>query len=384
MFTKANGSLDRKRNEAWQEMLAEEESRLRAFDERKQKKKSKRRVESMLDVLAGAAEMTEGSTLHLLTKAAAATNGENTGVVARARLRALARAAYEAQLDDDEITRPVNNCIEEESKCVVPKRRPPEKKKKHPKTWASSRQVPPQQSSVEAAKQYIERMQNVHEVDTKVILSFARCLKAFHENRISRDTVTETVTDLLKDYPDLIRDFYKFLPKQKKTTDNNNAPPKNNNDDAAASTNNKQQKYFSPQEEEQRQQKTQEIQTCGPSLVIPSTPPPRSYPRMILPRPVPAYQETYAPEWSDQQQRGYQPVIVNQPMAYSPYYTPPALNHFLHTPALAWLVPTCPEVTVSAATANVIRQLAQDQVPGLRHQQTFDHRPSLLVTTNNL
>lgn len=68
------------------------------------------------------------------------------------------------------------------------------------------------ESSADAARDYIARMQKVHRLGDDTIRSFARYLRAFQTNQISKQTVVDAVQTLLKGCPDLIDDFYKFLP----------------------------------------------------------------------------------------------------------------------------------------------------------------------------
>mmetsp|Transcript_15357 Transcript_15357/g.50218 ORF Transcript_15357/g.50218 Transcript_15357/m.50218 type:complete len:230 (+) Transcript_15357:314-1003(+) len=159
-YTKASGALDLKRNEALRELVAEEETRLESFQPEQQGQR-KKKTTTTLDVLAGAAATTK--TVN--------------------RLRILARAAHEAQQDDEPVilaaaTRPLAKKRGRPRGSTTTTanhgRGPKHLKRILPATAASLPAEKKSASSVAAAKEYIERMQHVHKVDTKIIVSFAR------------------------------------------------------------------------------------------------------------------------------------------------------------------------------------------------------------------
>jgi len=158
----------------------------------------------------------------------------------------------------------------------------------------------------------------------------ARCLKAFHNQQISRAEVAATVEGLLEDYPDLIGDFYKFLPEEKK-----DAQTKTTATMTTVTT------------------ATTALTTTPES---PPPPPPASRgPRQVLPQNVPRYSR----------------ILLQQPQHRRGGYNNPTTVLFAAPPpppktttddddnddVLTWMVPTHHDI--DAATARALIQFVQ-------------------------
>jgi len=66
--------------------------------------------------------------------------------------------------------------------------------------------------TIRDAHDYVERMRTFHKIPSVTIATFVGLLKAYKNTQLSTNSVTRRVSSLLKDHPDLVLDFQKFLP----------------------------------------------------------------------------------------------------------------------------------------------------------------------------
>ena len=209
VFTNGRGEPDFRKNVEWQRLVAEEDALLRTYAGKRRKKPppggpagkraraaappprpGPRGSEPRRKRTPGGAEL-----LRRLADAARLPRGAYAAADGRCRL--LARVAYKAELDVDQPPRP----------------RPPKPVVRAPAPAAPApAPAPAPQSENAAAREYIGRMQHVHRLDASVIARFASELKDYQDGRGDKDAIVRRVHGLLAGYPDLIRDFYNFLP----------------------------------------------------------------------------------------------------------------------------------------------------------------------------